>query len=157
MLTVEFIKLDPGAQAPRNAYNESAGWDLFCLQDQLIPPGNGVDLRTGLAMALPDGYFARIVGRSSALRKRGLLVVEGIIDPGFRGELFSYVFNPSSVHPVWVHAGDSVAQLIVHKIEAIRWRWAGILPPSERGERGFGSSDEQAAVLADVAEEGPHV
>ena len=138
---VQFIKTDDRALPPTNAYAESAGWDLYVLESTTIPIGQGVDVRSGLAVALPPGCFARIVGRSSALRKRGLLVVEGIIDEGFRGELFSYVFNVGTEGEVTLQPGESVAQVIVHQALPVAWHWCpSQLPASRRGERGFGSS-----------------
>lgn len=146
---VQFIKLDKRALPPTNAYAESAGWDLYVLEDTFIPVGSGVDVRSGLAVALPPGCFARIVGRSSTFRKRGLLVVEGIIDEGFRGELFSYVYNPENAiarevpgqYGIELKAGESVAQVIVHEALPVQWHWCpSELPPSRRGDQGFGSS-----------------
>lgn len=122
------------------AYQGDAGIDLPVLDDMRVPPGELVDVRTGWAAAIPAGHYGRIVGRSSCFRKKGLLVIEGVIDAGFRGELFTAVYNPTHMSR-FVNRGDSLAQLIVspipksHHIEVV-----DKLPESERGERGFGSS-----------------
>jgi dUTP pyrophosphatase len=147
--TVLWKTLHEEASPPKNAYGNDAGWDLRVLHTTFVPLGKGVDVRTGVAIALPDGFFARIVGRSSALRKKGLLVIEGIIDPGFRGELFSYVFNPGveeqqQIHVdgpgIWLTAGESVAQVIIQPIVRPEWVCVDELPESARGTSGFGSS-----------------
>lgn len=144
-----YTKIDERAIEPRNAYGNDAGWDLFVLDDYTIYAGHGMDMRTGLAVAIPDGYYGRIVARSSTMRKRGLMVMEGIIDAGFRGELFSYVYLPihgyGTFEPqksVRVNHGESVAQLIIQPVPS------GVqfielprgLPISARGQAGFGSS-----------------
>lgn len=145
---VEFTKLDSRAKEPRNAYGNDAGWDLFVLEDTEIPMGTPVDVRTGLAVAIPEGYFGRIVHRSSAPRKRGLMILEGIIDAGFRGELFSCVyawernFVMHKLRGPWIDltAGDSIAQLIVQPVPSVRWVEVSELSDAQRGARGFGSS-----------------
>lgn len=144
-MKVHIQKLAPDAITPSMAYPGDAGWDLHVLEHTWIDVNSGVDVRTGVAVAIPPGYFGRIVGRSSALRKKNLLVVEGIIDAGFRGELFSYVFCPATEWTlmrggVQLEPGDSVAQLIVQPVPEIEWLESDDLPPSKRGTNGFGSS-----------------
>lgn len=131
--------LDPDARMPFNAYGNDAGWDLHVLRAWCVPAGEGTDVPTGVAVAIPDGWYGRIVGRSSAFRKKGLIVMEGTIDAGFRGELYSYCYNPGPVD-VWLEPGDSVAQLIVLPVPTVEWHQVGELPPSSRGTNGFGSS-----------------
>lgn len=147
-IQVNWRRLDDRAKRPSNAYGDDAGWDLFVLEDTFIREGQGVDVRTGVAVAIPVGFYGRIVGRSSAFRKRGVLVVEGIIDCGFRGELFSYAYAPRGNKirysdgdcGVELEAGTSVAQLIVQPVPEVHWVESHTLPYSVRGERGFGSS-----------------
>lgn len=144
MIKVEFTVLDANAMVPRNAYGNDAGWDLFCSQTVVIPPWTPVDVRTGIAVAIPDGYYGRIVHRSSAPRKKGLMVLEGIIDAGFRGELFccAWVWGKGGLidAPQVVRVGESIAQLIVQKVEPVRFQRVIQLADSLRGEKGFGSS-----------------
>lgn len=53
-----------------------------------------------------------LTGRSSTMRRRGLLMVQGVIDVGYRGELFAGVFNVSG-GDVAVGVGERLSQLIV--------------------------------------------
>lgn len=148
MIEVLFTKTDERASVPKNAFNNDAGWDLPVIEKYELTEGHGTDMRTGIAVAIPDGYYGRIVARSSTIRKRGLMVLEGIIDAGFRGELFSYVYKPVAFpgQPSYVQQrsvilpGESVAQLIVQRVEPVYWSFRKELPESERGEQGFGSS-----------------
>lgn len=139
MLQVQYIKLNGLAREPRNAYGNDAGWDLFVMGSTIIEPGSFVDVRSGVAAAIPEGYYGRIIGRSSTIRSRGLIVMEGIIDAGFRGELFAGVYNPGQTR-VTVHHGDSLAQIIIQLVPEIQWIQIRELPPSDRGTQGFGSS-----------------
>jgi dUTP pyrophosphatase len=142
---------DPRAVLPTRAHDDDVGFDLYTLADSEIPvavPGSPTpafrDVATGLAIELPFGLWGRIVGRSSTIRKRGLYVVEGTIDPGFRGELYVGVINMTGL-PVFVAAGERLGQFIptavpygggcVWEIEE-----TASLSDSARGEKGFGSS-----------------
>jgi dUTP pyrophosphatase len=126
---------------PKRTYDGDAGWDLIVAEDLVIPAGGQVDVPCGVAVALPEWAFGRITGRSSTLRTRGLLINEGIIDAGYRGELFALARNMNG-KDVAVSAGDRLAQLIIHANDS-----RGVipveldsLPPSDRGLAGFGST-----------------
>lgn len=133
----------PGAasRTPNRAYEGDAGWDLYASEDTTIPVGEFRDVPHHIAVELPDHMWARIVGRSSTLRKRGLMVAEGTIDQGYRGPLYTGVWNLGSA-PVTVSAGERISQLIPMSLTArtTRMQEAAILGPSDRGQAGFGSS-----------------
>lgn len=128
-----------GGKPPTRSYEGDAGFDLYCSQDVNVEAGSYVDIPTSVRVALPPGYWALVTGRSSAWRKRGLLIVDGVIDNGYRGELFSAAYNPGP-RDVEVAQGDRLAQMILLPY------WGGSLvqteqlSASERGTNGFGSS-----------------
>lgn len=138
-LEVSIALLDPAAQVPSKAYPDDAGFDLVCTREMWVPGGATVDVSTGIAIAMPPGWWGRIVGRSSTMRKRELLVIEGVIDAGFRGELFTCVHNPKEMSR-FICAGDRLAQLLFLPVPTVHWVERNELPASERGEHGFGSS-----------------
>jgi dUTP pyrophosphatase len=121
------------------AHHDDAGLDLPTLGDWQIMSGESRDIGTGIRIAIPEGYYGRITGRSSAHRRLGLTVREGIIDSGFRGELFAYVTNENQ-HIVDITNGQHIAQLIVCPLPGFRMQQVDTLPDSERGTKGFGSS-----------------
>lgn len=129
----------PRAVLPSFAYPGDAGMDLVTVKTEELAPGEARDLSTGLHVELPIGFWARITGRSSTMRKRGLLVNEGIIDNGYRGELFVYVKNLTA-DPVVVEAGARLAQLILQPIIRPEILECEELAESVRGSAGFGSS-----------------
>lgn len=137
---VQWIKLDDRAIEPFQAYPGDAGFDLHVLDDTWIEVGTRALIPSGIAIALPMGYYARIVGRSSAMAQKGLLVIEGICDSGYRGEQMSGVFNVGLKGDVQLREGDSVAQVIISRAEPANWRLVDKLPGSARGESGYGSS-----------------
>lgn len=140
-LQVKYLR-ETGAALKRGYFGD-AGLDLEVSEDTVIPPGGFVDVPSGVAVQLPAGYWAMLVGRSSTLRKRGLLVVQGIIDNGYRGELFAGVQNLQHGRDVEVKAGERLAQLILVPLwnGGVNYLGEGDdLSSSKRGTNGFGST-----------------
>lgn len=127
-------------QLPVRHYDDDAGLDLVVSEPRFIAPGQFVDVPCGIAVELPPWAWGFLVGRSSTIREKGLQVQPGIIDTGYRGELFTGVYNPGS-EVVEVKAGERLAQLILIANETRLHRpvW-GQLSPHARGEQGFGST-----------------
>ena len=132
-------RLNDDATLPGYGYAGDAGMDLAVVGRHVLAPGESRDLPTGIAVEMPPGFWGRITGRSSTLRKRGLFINEGVIDNGYRGELLVYVTNRQST-PVEIEPGDRLAQLILHQIVHTDPEWVDELSPSERGTAGFGST-----------------
>jgi len=130
----------PISYLPTRGYSDDAGFDLYVSATTSIPPGKFVDVHCGVKADLPMGVWGLITGRSSSLRKHGLLVSNGIIDTGYTGPLFAGVQNLTD-HEVVVNAGDRLAQLILLPALANQYHptW-GKVPDKPRGERGFGST-----------------
>ncbi|QLF82741.1 deoxyuridine triphosphatase [Microbacterium phage Cicada] len=129
------------ARMPIRAHSDDAGFDLFVARETVIPPHGFADVPSGVHIQLPNGYWGMLTGRSSTIRKRGLLVVQGIIDTGYTGELFSAVWNLTD-QSVVVEEGDRIAQLIIlpnSTANSVLRRTDG-LGATGRGDRGFGSS-----------------
>lgn len=127
---------------PMRAYGGDAGWDLYTSRPVVIPPHTFKDVHVDVSVALPQGLWAMIVGRSSTIRKHGLRVETAIIDNGYRGELFVGVWNLSD-NAVEINEGVRLAQFIPFELINMKWEYTeGPLPPSERGVKSFGSSGE---------------
>lgn len=141
-LDVQVAKLDERAILPSQAYvGEDAGWDLFALEDTVIPAGEFGDVRSGIALAFPPGWYCRIVNRSSSLRKKGLLIVEGVCDAGYRGEQLACAINTNE-YDYMIAARTSIAQLVFTPVPLVVWHELPFfaLHGSQRGSKGFGSS-----------------
>lgn len=134
------VKLEAGGMLPLRYHPGDAGLDLVTAETVTIPPGETRDLPTALSVAMPPGVWGLIFGRSSALRKLELLVNPGVIDNGWRGPLFVNVKNLAG-HEVTVRRGERVGQLILIPMAGSpRLELVDELPPSKRGDRGFGST-----------------
>lgn len=137
-----------GGRLPTRVNVGDAGYDLYVSEDTMIPAGTFVDVPCGVHAAFPPGVFGRITGRSSTRRKRGLLVIEGVIDTGYRGPLYAGVQNLTGTD-VLIVAGDRIAQLLLHENVAQRHYaveaepgYFHRIPGDGRGESGFGSSGD---------------
>lgn len=137
------FELGKGAKVPYKKHTGDAGWDLYVSRDCIIPVGETVDVHTDIKIDMPPYLYARIVGRSSTLRKHNLMVNEGIIDNGFTGELFVCVHNMGN-KPFHVKQGMRLAQVLFHTIEDVRWSEVEkvVATPGKRGNNGFGSTGE---------------
>ena len=116
---------------PRQAYPGDAGLDLSACERLVLEPGERALVHTGVAIAIPAGYAGYVQPRSGLAAEHGITIVNspGLVDSGYRGELRIILLNTDSERAFEVEPGMRIAQLV-----------DDVLPESERGERGFGSS-----------------
>jgi dUTP pyrophosphatase len=144
---VLITRVDPDAMLPSYARPGDAGADLVTCEDVDLAPGERAIVRTGIAIALPDGYAAFVHPRSGLAAKHGVTVVNapGTVDAGYRGEIKVILLNTDAARPVSFRRGDRIAQLVVQRVEHVTFREVAALPGSARGEGGFGSNGGHAA------------
>ena len=135
-------RLHPDAQMPAGAYEGDAGLDLASVEEAVLAPGERRTVATGLAVAIPEGHAGFVQPRSGLASRHGITVVNspGLIDAGYRGELKVVLLNTDADEAFHVRPGDRIAQLVILALPRITVSEADDLPPSERAERGFGSS-----------------
>lgn len=122
-------------------YEGDVGYDLRVTEDTIIKPlpSLPVIVPSKVKIAIPEGYYCQIVGRSSAANKLGLLIHTAIIDNGYRGELFSCSWNLTD-KSIIIKKGERIGQVIFLPICKLNKREIKELPDSDRGQNGFGSS-----------------
>jgi dUTP pyrophosphatase len=152
VLEVLVRRLDPEVPLPAYAHPGDAGCDLVTTEDADVPPGERVLLRTGLSMALPDGYAAFVHPRSGLAARHGVSLVNapGTVDAGYRGELQVVLINHDPREVLRLRRFDRIAQLVVQKVEHVVWREAGELPATSRGTGGHGSTGGHAASAGSI-------
>lgn len=135
-------RLHPAASLPRRSKPGDAGFDLYWLADRAhdlwLQPDDVHDFGTGIAVAIPGGFYGRVSPRSGMAAK-GIDVLGGVIDAGYRGEVRVLLVN-HGVAPYPVAPGDRIAQLVVERIYGGAVEEVDELPGSERGDGGFGST-----------------
>jgi dUTP pyrophosphatase len=126
---------------PRYMTDLAAGMDLVAAvrQEVEIAPGRREMIPTGLVIALPEGYEAQIRPRSGMAWKHGVTLVNapGTIDADYRGEIGILLINHGEESFV-VRRGDRIAQMVVQRVCRVRWEVRPGLPPTTRGDGGFG-------------------
>lgn len=141
MLELPVVRLDPDAALPGYAKPGDAGLDLRASSDLTLAPGGGRGLvPTGVAVAIPDGYAGFIQPRSGLALQHGVtcLNTPGLIDSGYRGELKVLLVNTDPAEAFEVRRGERIAQLVIQRVEHATLVEVTELPPTERGEGGFG-------------------
>ena len=135
-------RLDPGLPLPAYAHPGDAGADLCAAADVVLAPGGRATVGTGIAVAVPDGHAAFVHPRSGLAARHGITVVNapGTVDAGYRGEVKVVLLNTDPDTPFTVRRGDRIAQLVVQPVTTVRFLDVAELPPSPRGEGGFGST-----------------
>jgi dUTP pyrophosphatase len=136
---LHFKQLDPRAVLPTRGSALSAGLDLSSIEAVSLAPGHRAIVRTGLAVAIPEGFYGRLAPRSGLATKQGLDVLAGVIDSDYRGEIGCLLYNTSG-QTIDLAAQTKICQLIIEKIITPEAAWADDLDDTERGSGGFGST-----------------
>lgn len=118
----------------------AAGLDLCSIEDAELQPKQRATVRTGLAVAIPPGFYGRVAPRSGLAAKQGLDVLAGVIDSDYRGEIRCVLFNTGD-EVITLAAGSKICQLIIEQIITPEAAWTNDLDSTARGAGGFGSTD----------------
>ena len=162
--TIKVKLLHPEARVPSVAYAGSdLGFDLYAVEDCVLPPGVPVKIPTGIAVEGPEGC-GFILGDRSSMAARGVTYAGGRIDAGYRGEILVCLINVNQprytlrteVRPdgaltdvqlqsedvsISIRKGDKIAQMSpFHALTHFALHVVEELSASERAARGFGSS-----------------
>ena len=126
---------------PAYAQPGDAGCDLRASEALTVPARGRILVKTGVSIALPDGYVGLVHPRSGLAAKHGITVLNtpGTIDAGYRGEVMVTLYN-SSDQDFEVARLDRIAQLVIQQVSRAHFVVVDHLPESSRGEAGFGSS-----------------
>ena len=142
MTELPIRRLHPGAVVPARAYAGDAGLDLASCVRVELAPGERALVPTGLAVAIPPGHAGFVQPRSGLASEHGITIVNtpGLVDSGYRGELKVILLNTDADETFVVEPGMRIAQLVVLPVPQLEPVVVDELPGTERGERGFGSS-----------------
>ena len=142
-MKIQIKKLRENAILPTRGSVAAAGYDLYaCLEnDVVIAPGKTEKIGTGLAIAVPEGYFGAIFARSGLATKEGLRPANcvGVADSDYRGEYIVALHNDSDGART-VTPGERIAQLVVMPFLSVEFEEAEDLDETTRGAGGFGST-----------------
>ena len=148
--SIQFYKLHPEAILPRPGTSLSVGLDLHAhlisesgaTKQIVLPPRTSRTIETGLILLPPSGYFLMVCSRSGLAAAQPPVFVAnapGIIDPDYTGELKVILFNGGH-ESVYIRHGDRIAQVLLIPAIYVDFQEISILPQTERGSHGFGST-----------------
>ena len=144
MIPVSIRRLRPGAQIPTSGSAYAAGYDLYaCLEGEnlTIPPHTSAKVPTGVALAIPEGYFGAVYARSGLACKQGLRPANcvGVVDSDYRGEVMVFLHNDNDEERS-IQNGDRIAQLVIQPYLSVSFTEVEELDDTARGAGGFGST-----------------
>lgn len=138
-MNIEIKRLDPSAPLPVYAMPGDAGFDLYCRESVILASKKRAQIKTGIAVAIPEGYVGLIWDKSGISQKFGIKSLGGVIDSGYRGEIMVGMINLST-ETYTFEKGQKVAQMLIQKVEQATFVEVAELPESARGANGFGST-----------------
>lgn len=168
LVDVKITKLHEDAIVPQYAHDGDAGFDIVTLCDTIIEPNTTAICKTGLAMAIPNGYEVQVRPRSGISlkgvdvtkliymiekdkeNKRFVVVKEengkeyirvqlGTIDCQYRGEIGIIAHNTSN-DVVVIPKGTRLAQGVLNEVPQANFIIVEKLDDTDRGQGGFGST-----------------
>jgi dUTP diphosphatase len=130
-----------GLPLPARATPGAAGMDVVAAAEVILLPGGRALVPTGFAVAVPEGYELQVRPRSGLALRQGISLpnTPATIDSDYRGELQLIMINHGT-EAVTIRRGDRIGQLLIQRVEPVRFREVPELPPSGRGTGGFGST-----------------
>lgn len=137
-LHVEIVE-GSGGQLPTRGSEHSAGYDLYAPKTLMIHRKSRRSIPLGIKISIPPGYYGRIADRSGLAKNHGLTTLAGVIDQDYRGEWEVVLYNSES-HNYPIQAGERIAQVVFERYGDFSIVESSKLPPTVRGDRGFGST-----------------
>lgn len=130
-------------KVPAYATTGSSGFDLRADVSGTVTlrPGERMLVKTGLKLAIPEGYEAQVRARSGLAHKHGISMTNGIgtIDADYRSDIGCLVINHGS-EPFTFEPGERIAQLVIAPVTRAALDFRDVLDDTVRGAGGFGST-----------------
>ena len=126
-------------KSPKRANDTDAGWDLYATKQRFLGPNQRATFSTGICLEVPQGFVGLIWPRSGLSVKKGIDVLAGVVDSGYRGEVKVCLLNTGHE---WleVEEGDRIAQILFQEVPEFQLLEVDTVQNSDRGAGGFGSS-----------------
>jgi dUTP pyrophosphatase len=138
-MKVKVKKLNPAAVIPTKAHPTDAGFDLVASKTTTIPANGRALIPTDIAMAIPEGYYGMVVGRSGNTIKRGLVGMTGVVDAGYRNGIGIMAFNLTN-EDIIIKQGERAGQIVLTPILQCELDEVDALDDTDRGTGGYGST-----------------
>ena len=138
--SIKFLKRDSLATIPKKGTDGSAAYDLYPLQEEIIPARTRKQVSTGLSCEFPPHLYGHITSRSGMSVKHSVDVVAGVLDSDYRGQIGVLLHNHSD-QPYHLHPTRAMAQILFLPLSQLPIIESKLLSETVRGAKGFGSTD----------------
>ena len=153
-MELKIKRLTEDAILPIRAHKGDAGIDLTCttITQELNECGQLIIVyHTGLAIEIPEGHVGLLFPRSSIAKKSlSLTNSVGVIDSGYRGEVMAKMRSTTDVVPAIYKPGERFVQLVIVPIPEVEITEVAELSETDRGEGGFGSTENTTEAPAET-------
>lgn len=135
--------VENGVELPSYATDGSAGADVkaHILTPIIIEPHERACIPTGLKFDIPNGYEIQLRPRSGLALKHGVVVLNtpATIDSDYIGEIKVILINHGK-EAYTVQPKERIAQMVLNKVNQMKFEIVENLKETSRNEGGFGSS-----------------
>lgn len=145
-MSLNIKKLNPNAKLPTRGTLESAGYDLYSLNAEVIPPRQHIVVQTGIAIKMPKIPGFQTVGliksRSGFSAKKGVEHGAGVIDSDYTGPVGVVLHNHSDKE-ISFQKHTRIAQILILPVITPDVVEVDEIKETDRGSGGFGSTGEK--------------
>ena len=132
------------AVLPKYVYPSDSGFDLYSVEDVIIPPLGRALVPTGIKVSFEEGVELQIRPKSGLAINQGLTVLNtpGTVDAGYTGEIKVIIFNTNNYDTAIVK-GMKIAQGVFAPVfngRVISFESVEKIGEKDRGNNGFGST-----------------
>lgn len=132
-------KLYPDAELPKMMKDGDAAMDFYAYKDYEIKPGQRAIVETGVAIAIPSGYWGNVRDRGGLPAKHGIHTMGGVFDSNYRGEVQIIMINLGQ-ETYKIEKGHRICQMIIERHELVEIEEVEELDDTNRGAGRFASS-----------------
>ena len=133
-----YKKVRKGAQSPTRDTEDSIGYDIKSPSPYVIKSKTTGIVPTGLAFDIPKGLYGRLAAKSQQAYQYSLLVLGGVIDPGYTREVFVllHVLGEKDFN---IRKGQDFIQLVLENASTPPLKEVKQMPPSTKRVRNYGA------------------
>jgi len=117
-----------------------AGYDVFAMENIILPAQNRYAMPLGIALEFPPGFVCIVNQKSGIAKEFGIDTIGNVIDAGYRGEIHAQIVNTSKTY-IDIKKGQKIAQLLFHEVITPEIEYCTELSESLRGDRKFGGKE----------------
>lgn len=141
---LKYNLVHPDAIDPKYNYESDSGFDLYSVEDIIIPPFGRVLVPTGVCFDIPEGLEIQVRTKSGLAINQGLMVLNspGTVDAGYNGEIKAIIFNTNNSE-FTIKKGMKVAQGVLCPVLAggyVELIKVSEIKEKDRNSNGFGST-----------------